>query len=123
MNVKRQFILREGYILLSQSALLLKVPLQSEVGAGVFSDSQVEVLWRPVALQAAVGLPPTDSSGQGLPLLKALAPASTLLQAGHDLLCQILLESLEVLSETETRGQCWTTDVKYMQENAKYPNY
>lgn len=78
--------------------IVLRVPLWSQVGAGVVGDSQVEVLRRAVALQAAARLPPTDFGGQCLPLLEALPPA-TLLQTGHDHLGQVLLEPLEVLPE------------------------
>jgi len=72
----------------------------SQVRAGVVSDSQVEVLRRAVPLQAAVSLSPTDFGGQSLPVFKALAPIATALQAGHDLLRQVLLEPLEVLPVT-----------------------
>lgn len=83
--------------------MVRKVPLKSQEGTGVVSDSQVEVLWRTVHLQAAVCLPPKDFSGQGL----FEAPVFTLLQTGHDHLRQVLLEPLEVLPEGgDTRIVC-----------------
>lgn len=67
----------------------------------------MEVLRRAVLPQAAVGVSPADSGGQGLPLFEALPSGSVLLQAGHDHVCQVLLEPLEVLPETNTDGSLW----------------
>lgn len=82
----------------------MKSSLWSQVGIGVVSNSQVEVLWLTVSLQAAVGLPMTYFGGQGLPLLKALPALSTLFKTGHDHLGKVLLEPLEVLPEIV--GRC-----------------
>ena len=71
----------------------------SQIGTGVIRDGQVKVLRRAFLLHAAVGVSPADFGGQSLPLFKALFAGSALLQTGHDHLCQILPEPLEVLPE------------------------
>lgn len=76
--------------------------LSSQISTGVVGDSQVEVFGGALSLQAAAGFSP--SGGQRFPLFKALSAFAALFQAGHDHLCQVLLQSLAVLPETNMEG-------------------
>jgi len=70
----------------------------SQVGAGVVGHRQVKVGRQAGAGQAATGLAASPPSGQGLPLVQRPAARTARLQAGHDHLGQVLLQTLEVLS-------------------------
>ena len=69
-----------------------------QVGAVVVHSSQVQVLWLFVLRRPAVRLHPSLARGQSRPLLRALEP---LVQTRADHLCQVLLQTLEVLPAGE----------------------
>lgn len=79
-----------------RSASALCSVLASQVGAGVLSDSQVEVLRCTFPSYAAISVSPSNFGGEGLPLYESLFTIITFLQTGNDHFCQILLEPLEV---------------------------
>lgn len=92
---------RNGAVFLAAHRRELEAPLWSQECISIVGDSQVEVLWRVVRLQAAAGLPLADFGGKSL--FEAAVPVHTVLQTGHDHLSKVLLEPLEILPNDRER--------------------